>query len=178
MSYLILVLVLFPLIAAGILAFLHSHSLLSPLLVLIGAIAGAITITFSGIAWLQSLHSEWLQSQAAGFIFLPVILPFYTYLGAVAGASLVAMLYGHNKNHGISGWFVVAAVGLTIISAGFIPAAIFATQTTDAGSSQISQNRSIVLAMLPILTAAMGVASAWLSSTLTLFIFSQFRHLR
>ncbi len=172
-GYVVLTLCVTPFLLSGAIAFLHSHSLLSPLIVLVGMIVGAITIMFSGIAWLQSLHSEWIQSQAVGFIFLPVILPFYAYLGAVSGASLVAILYGYNKNHGISGWFAVAAVGLTIVVAGFIPAAIFAMQPVEANSRGFSSDGYWVsLAVLPIVTAAMGAASAWLSSTLAFWVFS------
>jgi len=178
MPYLFLLLVLFPLLAAGAIAFLYSHSLLSPLLVLVGMITGAMTIVVSGLVWLQSIHSDWLQSQAAGFIFLPVILPFYAYIGAVAGASLVAILYGHNKHHGISGWFVVAAIGLTIVLAGFMPAAIFTTQSIDAGDNRISTTSGWFWVVLPLVTAAMGTACAWLSSAFTFWVFSLCRLMR
>lgn len=172
-GYVVLTLCVTPFLASGAIAFLHSHSLLSPLIVLVGMIVGAITIVISGHSWLQSLHSEWMQSQAVGFILIPVILPFYAYLGAVSGASLVAILYGYNKNHGISGWFAVAAVGLTIVVAGFIPAAIFAMQPVEANSSG-EANSSVFSsdAVLLIVTAAMGAASAWLSSALTFWVFS------
>jgi len=173
-GYVVLTLFVTPFLASGAIAFLHSHSLLSPLIVLVGMIVGAITIVVSGIAWLESLHSEWMQSQAVGFILIPVILPFYAYLGAVSGASLVAILYGYNKNHGISGWFAVAAVGLTIVVAGFIPAAtIFGMQPVEDNSSG-EANSSVFSsdAVLLIVTAAMGAASAWLSSVLTFWVFS------
>jgi len=58
LSYLLLILLFSPFIGAGTIAFLHSHSLLSPLIVLVGMIVGAITIVISGHSWLQSLHSE------------------------------------------------------------------------------------------------------------------------
>jgi len=178
MSYLILLVVLFPFVIAGAIAFLHSHSWLSPLIVLVGMVAGAITILFSGIAWLQSIHSEWLQSQAVGFILPVVIVPFYAYLGAIAGASLVAILYGYNKNHDISGWFIVAAVGLTVILTGFIPAAIGATQTVEANGGGISTANEWFWVGLPIAMTAMGTASAWLSSAFTFWVFSLYRLMR
>jgi len=179
-GYVVLTLCVTPFLVSGAIAFLHSHSLLSLLIVLVGMIVGAITIVVSGIAWLQSLHSEWMQSQAVGFIFIPVILPFYAYLGAVSGASLVAILYGYNENHGISGWFAVAAVGLTIVVAGFIPAAtIFGMQPVEDNSSGFSSDDYWgSLAMLPIVIAAMGAASAWLSSALTFWVFSLCRLIR
>ncbi|KPQ31422.1 MAG: hypothetical protein HLUCCA11_23775 [Phormidesmis priestleyi Ana] len=179
LSYLLLILIIGPFIGAAAIAFFHSHSLLSPLLVLVGMMVGAITILFSGFAWLQSLHSEWMQSQAVGFILIPAILPFYAYLGAVSGASLVPMLYGYSKDQEISGWFIVAAVALTIIVTGFIPAAVLTTQSIDANGSGVStRENEVFLILLPIVTAAIGTASAWLSSAFTFWVFSLCRLLR
>jgi hypothetical protein len=175
----LLILFVMPFLVSGAIAFIHSHSLLSPLIVLIGMIIGAITIMVSGIAWLQSLHSEWIQSQAVGFIFLPVILPFYAYLGAVAGASLVTILYGHQKHHGLSGWLAVAAMGLTIVVAGLIPAALLMMRSGEADSNQFSiADNEWFFAILPIVITAMGTASAWLSTIFTVWVFSLCRLMR
>ena len=178
MVYLILLVALFPLVAAAVFAFLHSHSWLSPVLVLVGMIAGAITILFSGLVWLQAIHSEWLQSQAVGLILPVVIVPFYAYLGTITGAILVAILYGYHKNHGISGWFVVAAVGLTVGLTGLIPAAIGTMQTVEADGSEISTANKWFWLALPMAVTMVGTASAWLSSAFTFWVFSLCRLMR
>ena len=51
------------------------------------------------------------------------------------------MLYGYSKDQEISGWFIVAAVALTIIVTGFIPAAVLTTQSIDANGSGVSTPR-------------------------------------
>lgn len=178
MVYLILLVILFPFVAAGAISFLYSHSWLSPLLVILGTIAGAITILVSGITWLQSIHSEWLQSQAVGFILPVVIVPFYAYLGAIAGASLVAILYRYNNDHNLSIWFIVAAAGVTIVLTGLIPAAIGTMQTIKVNDSGLSTTNAWFWIALPIVMTVMGTTSAWLSSAFTFWMFSVCRLMR
>lgn len=156
-DYLLLLLLCTPLIAAAAIAIYNSQSLLSLLGVLLGAIAGAILITLSGIYWLQVFHRRWMESQAAGFIFVPVMLPICAYTGAIAGTSLVAMVTGRE---GASIGFQIIAIGLTIVLSGLIPSAIVALpsfSTSDQGNKLI---------VVPIFVICAGVVSAWLSRQL------------
>ncbi|MCF4967040.1 hypothetical protein [Nostoc sp. CMAA1605] len=164
-DYLLLVFIVSPLIVAGVIAFIASQSLVSVMLVLLGAIAGAILTVLSGIFWLQMLHAEWIESQAAGFIFLPVVLPFFAYTGAIAGACLVAILAIYSRHHSSSCLFQAIAIGLTIVLAGLIPSAIvklplFFGITTDV--SGIASNFLLV----PVCAMVVGVVSSSLASKL------------
>lgn len=154
---LILMLLIMPLVGAGAIAFLYSHSLLSVVLVLGGIIAGAILITVSGLIWLQVLHREWMESQPAGFIFVPVVLPFLAYTGAVAGTSLVAILWVDSRNHSSFCLFQAIAIGLTVVLAGLMPSVLL---TLDL--SRVTRKFLIV----PFAAMGAGVVSSMLASQL------------
>ncbi|WP_427159615.1 hypothetical protein ACQFX9_26970 [Aliinostoc sp. HNIBRCY26] len=164
-DYLLLVFIVSPLIVAGVVAFISSQSLVSVVLVLLGAIAGAILTMLSGIVWLQMLHSEWIQSQAAGFIFLPVVLPFFAYTGAIAGACLVAILAIYSRHNSSSCLFQAITIGLTIVLAGLIPSAIVKLPSFLGTTIDVNGTASNFL-IVPVSAIVTGVASSWLASKL------------
>lgn len=117
-------LLIMPFIGSGAIIFLSTQSLLSVVVVLVAAIAGVILITVSGFIWLQVLHREWIESQPAGFIFVPVVLPFLAYTGAIAGTSLVAILSICSRNHSPSCLFQAITICLTVVLAGLMPSVL------------------------------------------------------
>ncbi|MCU0551328.1 MAG: hypothetical protein MUC48_18425 [Leptolyngbya sp. Prado105] len=157
LDYLLLMLLIMPFIGAGAIVFLSSQSLLSGVLVLAGAIVGAILITVSGLVWLRVLHREWMESQPAGFIFVPVILPFLAYTGAVAGTSLVAILGGYSRNYSSSCLFQAIAICLTVVLAGLMSSILL---TLDL--SRVVRRLLIV----PFAAMGAGVVSSSLASQL------------
>jgi ABC-type antimicrobial peptide transport system permease subunit len=162
-----------PLIIAGAIAFLCSQSWLSVLVVLVGALVGAILVVPSGIFWLQILHRNWIESQAAGFIFVPIILPVYGYLGAVAGASLVAILYGYHENDLPIFVFQAIASCFTVGLSGFIPAAVSAIPSFAPFAPEA--NKEVEgFAIVLICAICVGLASSWLASRLAYFFVIQF----
>lgn len=170
---LLLVLLMSPLIGAGAIAFISSQSLLSVFVVLVGAIAGAISVVPSGIFWLQLFHRDWMESQAAGFIFVPVILPFYGYIGAVAGASLFAILCGYDRNDLPVVVFQAIAICCTVMLGGFIPAAIFAIPSFVTSAPEVNTEVERVAVVL-IFAICVGLASSWLASQLAYLLVIQF----
>ncbi len=162
---LLLILCISPLMGAGAIALMYTQSLCSIFVVLIGAIVGAIIIVFSGIFWLQVLHRDWIESQAAGFIFIPIILPFYGYTGAVAGASLVSILYGCSRNDMSAFLFQAIAVCFTVVLGGFIPSAIAAIPLFADSSSEASKEVERFVD-IPLFAMCVGAASSGLASQL------------
>ncbi|MDB9315938.1 hypothetical protein PN462_22690 [Spirulina sp. CS-785/01] len=161
-SYLLLLLLVAPLLVSGAIAYLYSQSLFSLVGVVLGAAFGAIFILISGVSWLYTLQREWMESQAVGFVFLPVILPFYAYTGAIAGASLMAILscYGHR----IPFLFQMVAMGVTIGLSGLIPATMTTWPNSTTTHPEPRYNNNLVI--IPMLAIGVGVASAGVASTL------------
>jgi hypothetical protein len=158
-GFLVFLIAIAPWIGSGIVAF-HSHpSILTIVLVILGAIAGAISIPLSAVYWLQTLHRRTMESQAVGMIFVPVILPFFAYSGSVAGAGLVGILYGYGEPN-FSLLFLGIAMGLTVILGGLILPAIAAISATNSDAISIKSNQFIVL---PLVAIANGIVSAGLS---------------
>lgn len=157
LDYLLLMLLIMPFIGSGAITFLSSQSLLSVVVVLVGAIAGVILVIGSGIIWLQVLHREWIESQPAGFIFVPVVLPFLAYTGAIAGTSLVAILSIYSRNHSPSCLFQAIAICLSVVLAGLMPSVFLAL---DLG--RVVRKPLIV----PVSAIGAGVASSSLASQL------------
>ncbi|WP_144416013.1 hypothetical protein [Calothrix sp. 336/3] len=119
------------------------------------------------------LHRNWIESQAAGFIFVPIILPVYGYLGAVAGASLVAILYGYHENDLPIFVFQAIASCFTVVLSGFIPAAISAISSFVPSVPEV--NKEVKgFAILLIFSICVGLASSWLASQLAYLFVIQF----
>ncbi|MBD2342155.1 hypothetical protein H6G64_35125 [Calothrix sp. FACHB-156] len=148
-----------PFIAVGAIACHQNHSVWSVLVVLLSAIAGAVFVSLSGICWLQILHRRWMESQAAGFIFLPITLPICAYTGAVAGASLVVMLYRHQGSELSWPVFGMIAICLSVVLSGLIPAAIATIHFSI--SDEVSK-----FIVFPILIVGSAIASSWVASEL------------
>ncbi|BAY10942.1 hypothetical protein [Calothrix sp. NIES-2098] len=166
LDYLLPLLLVTPFIAVGAIAFNYNHSLLSLVVVLLGAIAGAISIALSGIYWLQIFHHRWMESQAAGFIFVPITLPICAYTGAVAGGSLAAILYRYQVSDLPSPIFQIIAIGFTIVLAGLIPSAI--------ATISFSEVNKFIIA--PIVIICGSVVSSWFATKLAyLFVTNLFQ---
>ncbi|MFW6359931.1 MAG: hypothetical protein ACOC0N_12060 [Chroococcales cyanobacterium] len=163
LAFLILLIAIAPWILSGILAFSYSQSFWALLWVLIGAIAGAVFIPLSGIYWLQTLHRRFLESQAIGMIFVPVILPFFAYSGSVAGAWLVTSFYSPIP---LSWAFIVISVGLVVVLGGLLIPAIATIPSASANPSTSISLQSSQFIIIPILAIANGILSAWLSYSL------------
>lgn len=164
-DYLPLIL-LAPLFISGAIAVYHSRSLWSVGAVVLGAIVGAILIAFSGVYWLYVFHESWMQSQGAGFIFLPVILPFCGYTGFVTGSSLTALLYGYTRHHLPWIGFIMLSIGLAVVLGGLIPSAIAAVPAIFTSSGAIPS------AITFLISIGGGVASAWVASQLSAWVLS------
>jgi hypothetical protein len=158
-DFLLLLLLITPFVTAIAIALYNSQSPWSVLIVLIGAIAGAILIALSGIFWLQVWHRHWMESQAAGFIFVPILLPTCIYTGAVAGASLLAILSEHSGREFASPMFQMIAIGFTIVLSGLIPSGIIATSFYHS-----SDQKGLIT--LPVFAMLGGAASSWVASEL------------
>ncbi len=110
-----------------------------------------------------------MESQAAGFIFIPVMLPFCVYTGAVAGASLVAILYGYGGNGLPVPTFRMIAIGFTVVLSGLVPSGIL------AASDASTLNKNIPIAVIPLVAICSGVASSWLASQLAFLLVTNFQ---
>jgi hypothetical protein len=180
-NYLLPILIVSPLLIAGIAAFAYSQSLVSVVLVLVGAIGGAILVVPSGVVWLQVLCRNWIESQAAGFVFVPVVLPLLAYVGAIAGASLVAILSIDSVNHGSSLLEAIAigliAIGLTVVFAGILAglmpsALLFPPPFLQAIPDRSGADSRFLIAIAFAMGA--GVASSSLASQLAHFLVGRF----
>lgn len=152
-----------PFVVASAIAYYYSHSAISPIIVILGAIAGAVLIGLSGILWIQTLHRRWMESQAAGFIFLPVTLPICAYTGAVSGASIAAILSGYSTSDLPSPLFQIVAIGFTIWLGGLIPSAIV---TLSLSNPMHPTNPTSQLGIGVMAISCAGVVSAWSASQL------------
>lgn len=165
-EYLLLMLLIGPFLTSGAIILYHSQPLISLLMWMVSAIAAALLTVLSGITWLRVCQRNWVESQASGFIFIPIILPFYAYIGAVAGSSLVVFLYRYGEGGLPSPVFQVIALGFTVVLSGLIPAAIagipcFSTPVIS------SSGKVVRFLAVPMFAMFIGGMSAWLGSELT-----------
>lgn len=167
-SCLLFILLLAPFLASGVIAFHNSQSPWSLLAVLFGAIVGTILIGLVGIQWLYVFHRSWMESQAGGFIFLPVVLPFCAYTGSVTGASLVAILYGYQETHFPVLVVYLIAIGFTVALSGLVPSVIAALPYT----SPFSDVDTFATTAISVICGS--VASSWLASGLTYLLVAYF----
>lgn len=166
-SYLLLLILVAPFIAAAVIALQKTQSLWSSVFVVLGAIVGALLIALSGVCWLQVLHRNWMESQAIGFIFVPILLPICIYTGAVAGSSLVAILIRHPGSHFASPVFQMIAISFTIVLSGLIPSTLVTLSSLSDLANNVGQELNLfTFVVVPFFVMCAGVASAWLASEL------------
>jgi len=116
-----------------------------------------------------------IESQAVGFIFLPIILPLYAYTGAVSGTALVAILHGYSSNHSTSLWFYIASICFTTILSGLILSTSRFSKSSSDSDATSNQSCEILqpwnnIILLPILTFSIGWISAYLGSRLAFLL--------
>jgi hypothetical protein len=165
-DYLLLVLLILPFLTSGGIALFYGQSLMALLVLVLIAITSAVLTILSGIAWLQIWQREWIESQAVGFIFVPIILPFYAYTGAIAGSVLVSLLYRYEDKSLLSPVSQIIALGFTVVLSGLIPAVVISIPSFARPVPSPSGKVSQLVAVL-IFAIFIGVMSAWLGSEFT-----------
>ncbi|MGC9528448.1 MAG: hypothetical protein ACP5D7_23195 [Limnospira sp.] len=92
-----LLLVVLPGLASMAIAVQTTTSCLSASLaiisVFVGMILAAIAVLGTALSFTYYFNSSFSQSQAYGFMFIPIIVPSFLYIGSVSGAFLVMFFY-------------------------------------------------------------------------------------
>ncbi|MFP4222121.1 MAG: hypothetical protein ACLFQ7_16610 [Phormidium sp.] len=164
---------------------------LAILSVLLGIVVVAIAVLATAVSVINYLNSSFSQSQAYGFIFVPIILPFLLYSGSVSGAFL-AMFFYRQGSGGLTliPWLIsrFLAVMITVGLTGFLLAFILSSsdkttpkttkirftetsvppstpQSPTTAIESVTKSTSLLWLQLGILIQ--GLASAWLGSSLS-----------
>lgn len=123
---------------------------LAILAVLLGMAIVAIAVLATAVSLINSLNSSLSQSQAYGFIFFPIIVPFFLYLGSVSGAFLVMFVYRQGSGGlPLIPWLmsrflaVIVTVALTV----FLPVLILSSshQTQNKTNNQTNNQTTEIL---------------------------------
>lgn len=158
---------------------------LAILSVLLGMVVVAIAVLVTAISFIDYLNSSFSQSQAYGFIFIPLILPSFLYSGSVSGAFLVMFFYCQGSG-GLTliPWLISRCLAIIITASltGFLLAFILSSsdQTVDTRSTEISDDpstpkspttaaksftKSPSLLWLQLGILIQGLASAWFGAS-------------
>lgn len=190
-QFLKLLLVVLPGLVAIAIAVQTTTSCLSASLAIISVFVGmalaAIVVLGTALSFINYLKSSFTQSQAYGFIFIPIIVPFLLYSGSVSGVFLVMFFYrqgsgGLNLLSLLISRFL--AVIITVCLTGFLLAFVIsgsdktANKTTDRPSTPQPQTKatqffagSTSLVWIELFIIAQGFASAWLGAYLSHWLF-------
>lgn len=163
-----------PWVMAASLAVWLDRSGLAVLAVLLGIGIGAVAILATGLDWAIRFNPEMMNSQAIGFITLPVLLPYFAYFGTVTGGFLAVFLYrqvGYGRD---LAWLLVLshllAIVITAYLAGVIPAWLLVGSGNGEESKSISGLNLWDIGLFVLGVSANGVISAWIGTGISTWV--------